>query len=253
MATTTRPPIRPNPERQAKEVAKRYVDSLSGILEGLGYATGFATEYPLLADVTAAIEDLSVVMRLASRSGDPVYCLREGGSSVPIVAVPLSAWGERELFRWYTLTPNYDYPELGRVYERVFRIRELVGGITVFKPSEIPEMIMAPLTNFLAVRFQWVADNPEFRSLGAAASTQANNPYLPFTVVAQTSGLRIHYSNSFAINFNNVFGAPTSKTPLQGWILPGIHKFAGMDSSGGFHYDPGTFPTPPKFQADLII
>lgn len=94
-------------------------------------------------------------------------------------------------------------------------------------------------------------DNPEFRSLGAASSDQANNPYLPFTVHTKTNGLRIHYSKTFALNFNPVLGAPT--TPVKGWILPGIHKFAGMDIKGRMRYDKATFSTPPDYSARLII
>jgi hypothetical protein len=124
-------------------------------------------------------------------------------------------------------------------------------GIVFTFPDAVPKMILQPLTKFLTVRFQWVADNPEMKSLGAASSAQANNPYLPFTVHTNTRDLRIHYSKTFAINFNNVFGAPT--TPLNGWILPGIHKFAGIDESGNFFYDSGSFTTPPDFSAQLMI
>jgi hypothetical protein len=127
----------------------------------------------------------------------------------------------------------------------------VLGKLISVDPREVPKMILSPLTKFLAVRFGWMAENPEFRSLGAAASRQANNPYLPLTVHTHTSGLRIHYSKTFALNFNTVFGAPT--TPLKGRILPGIHKFAGMDSKGRMRYDKGTFSTPPDFSANLLI
>jgi hypothetical protein len=106
-----------------------------------------------------------------------------------------------------------------------------------------------------SARFQWLAGNPGFQSAlqrsDASASPYSVSPYLPFTVETLASGLRIHYSNTFIINFNHVFGAPT--TPLNGWILPGIYRFAGMDKAGGFLFDKAAFTTSSAGTANLMI
>jgi hypothetical protein len=143
---------------------------------------------------------------------------------------------------------RYENPNFRTVNTR-FSI--LDANLQWLEPGDISAIVLAPLTKFLTVRFQWIADNPTIRSLGAAASMQANNPYLWLTVHSQKSGLRIHYSKTFALNFNPVFGART--TPKSGWILPGIHKFAGIDGYGKFLYDKGTFTTPPDFTVNLTI
>jgi hypothetical protein len=247
---TTRPPILPDPEKQAQEVAEQLTENL-GRSENLPYSR--SRERPLLlGDVEFAMEELhSLLLWVNTYAGDRVRipCVQDREDTVPIIGLPISA---------SLLGRNPDFFLRQRQYPWLFEesiLRRLFGRrspkIVWSKPSEAPEMVLSPLRKFLAVRFQWIADNPEFRSLGAASSMKANNPYLPFTVRTKTHGLRIHYSTTFAINFNNVFGAPTS--PLNGWILPGIHKFAGMDSSGSFYYDRGTFTTPPDFSAKLMI
>jgi hypothetical protein len=247
---TTRPPILPDPERQAQEVAERFTADL-GRLENLESSRSSETRYSLLADVEFAIEELRYVLLWANHAGVPVPCIRDGEDTVPIVGLPPSPAILRRFPPGYF--PPYPYPSFLRepFFYESFAQAFSRSEIVLAKPSEVPEMVSPPLTKFLTVRFQWIADNPEFRSVGAASSAQANTPYLPFTVYTNTSGLRIHYSKTFAINFNNVFGAPT--TPLNGWILPGIHKFAGVDGSGNFHYDTGTFTTPPDFTAQLMI
>jgi len=248
MATTRLPPRLPDPEKQAQEVAERLIANL-GRSENLEFSRSSETRYPPLADVEFAMEELNQVLLSARhpRTELGVACIQDGEDTVPIVALPssLAAFSPSEIYF------PYEYPPFPS--ERIlYALTQMFHtNIVLTRPSELPEMILLPLKKFLTVRFQWVADNPEFRSLGAASSAQVNNPYLPFTVHTNTSGLRIHYSKTFAINFNNVFGAPT--TPLNGWILPGIHKFAGMDGSGNFYYDSASFTTPPDFSAQLMI
>jgi hypothetical protein len=226
MATTRQPPRLPDPEEQAQELAQQLIANLAQS-EHLEVFRPFRTSYPFVADVEFAIEELNQILSSARYSGRDILCIQSGQDMVPVVGLPSS------------------YREWSQVFERA------KTPFVYNPPSLIPRLVLNPLQKFLTVRFRWVADNPEFRSLGAASSAQANNPYLPFTVHTNTSGLRIHYSKTFAINFNNVFGAPT--TPLHGWILSGIHKFAGMDVNGNFHYDPGSFTTPPDFSARLVI
>lgn len=178
-----------------------------------------------------------------------IACIRDGQDTVPIIGLPSSL----TLFgRWAKYSPvGFPPVPIEPVYSDILSEVFAPTKIVFTRTSQVSEMVLPPLTKFLTVRFEWAADNPEFRSLGAAGSARANNPYLPFTVHTKTSGLRIHYSKTFAINFNNVFGAPT--TPINGWIMPGIHKFAGIDGNGSFHYDPGSFTTPPDFSAQLMI
>jgi hypothetical protein len=246
MATTRLPPRLPDPDKQAQEVAERLTANL-GLSENLRFSGSSETHYPLLADVEFAMEELNQVLLSVRGRGRTILCIETREGAVPVVGMPSNL----AAFRGANYPP-YEYPRvpvefLYKVWSEVF-----AGTPFVFaEPSVIPKMVLGPLKEFLTVRFRWVADNPEFKSLGAASLPQANNPYLPFAVHTYTSGLRIHYSKTFAINFNNVFGGPT--TPVNGWILPGIHKFAGMDSNGNFRCDRGSFATPPDFSAQLSM
>lgn len=242
--STTRPPRRPDPEKQAEEAASSFVDRLGRENRGeYLWSAEKRVSYPLIGDVESTIEELDASLLWAERFGSDFPCIVEEQGAVPIVSAPIDP-------------RRYPYPPLGPPYypryaREAFEELSVLGEMIWTDPHDVPKMIAKPLTKFLTVRFGWVAEHPEFRSLGAAASGQGNNPYLPFTVHTRTSGLRIHYSKTFALNFNTVFGAPT--TPLRGWILPGIHKFAGMDSRGRMRYDKGTFSTPPDFSAKLMI
>jgi hypothetical protein len=234
--STTRPPRRPDPERQAEEVAYSFVNRLGREdREEYLWSPEKTIAYPLMGDVESTIEELDASLLWAERSGSGIPCIVDEEGAVPIVSTPIDP-------------RHYPYP---RPRDDPFEQLSVLGKMIWTDPREVPKMILGHLTKFLAVRFGWMAQNPEFRSLGAAASGQGDNPYLPFTVHTRTSRLRIHYSKTFALNFNAVFGAPT--TPLKGWILPGIHKFAGMDSRGRMRYDKGTFSTPPDFSATLFI
>jgi hypothetical protein len=248
--STTRPPRQPDPERQAEEVASSFVDRLSRKDRRDFLWAEERVAYPLLSDVESTIEELDTSLLWAEREGGRFPCiLDEEQVAVPIVSAPTDA--QRFPSRNAFYSPQFD-PFYHRQYvEEALEQLSVLGKIVWWDPRIVPKMILGPLTKFLTVRFGWMAENPEFRSLGAAASGPSNNPYLPFMVHTRTSGLRIHYSKAFALNFNPVLGAPT--TPVSGWILPGIHKFAGMDAKGRMHYDRGTFSTPPDFSAQLMI
>lgn len=244
MVTTTLPPIN-EPEKQAQELAERLRTDLRNY-KNTELLRPSETRYSLLADVEFAIEELRYFLLSADNNGVKIPCIKDGDDTVPIVKLPF-ALGRRLQPPFKTYPPAFPLGVPSNILSELFG-----GSKCVFShPSDIPDAVLSPLTKFLTVRFKWVAGNPEFKSLGAASSAQANNPYLPFIVKTNTKGLRIHYSKTFAFNFSNVFGAPT--TPLKGWILPGIHKFAGMDGAGNFHYDLGTFTTPPDFSAQLIM
>jgi hypothetical protein len=241
----TSPPLRPDPERQAEQVASRLTKNL-GSQQKREYLWDAEqpTPYPLLGDVETAMEELDALLIWAMRSGSTFPCIQdEEQGAVPIIIHPI----DPRLAGY----PYPSYPLFGPYMEEAVEGLSVLGKIVWPDPREVPKMVFSPLAKFLTVRFRWIAESPEFRSLGAASSGQANNPYLPFTVHTQTNGLRIHYSKTFAINFNGVLGAPS--TPVKGWILPGIHKFAGMDRGGRMHYDRATFSTPPDYTAHLMI
>jgi hypothetical protein len=250
MAATTRPPVQPpGPQQRAAEIAQQLV---AGLLTQPKTGTQVSArtwltdkEYPLLTDVEFAMEELNSLLWSATNAGFMIACVENAGDMVPVVGIPANAMLDRA-----PLPSSVPFdPE--NLYRHLLGSMGTDVSVQWFGPANIPAKVLAPLTKFLTVRFQWIADNPTIRSLGSAASVQANNPYLRFTVHTQKSGLRIHYSKTFALNFNPVFGAPT--TPKSGWILPGIHKFAGMDGNGNFLYDKGTFTTPPDFTAYLTI
>jgi len=243
MSTTTL--YLPDAQQRATQLAQQLT---SGLLASQGVASEFAQalhgQSSLLADVEFAIEELNSLLWAANRSGFSIACVPVDGDTVPVVGIPTIAP--------LGTTPQSLPSSPKEAYTKLINplLSCIPSGITWTQATDIPSMIVSPLTKFLTVRLQWIEDNPQFMSVGAD-SAQNISPYLPFTVHTQTTGLRIHYSKTFVLNFNSVFGAPT--TPLSGWILPGIHKFAGMDSAGNFYYDQGTFTTPPDFTASLLI
>jgi hypothetical protein len=243
---TTLPPIN-DPERLANESAQRLTNKLRESLERESLTTEITTsKESLMADVESELDSLRALLFSLKQYHDVIPCIRSGEYMVPIIAIPIMDKQIPSLpiipgIGWNT----HSFAAIAKYTNLNF------SDIKLTNPSEIPDMVFSPLKAFLQVRFEWLKDHPEFRNLGAAASHHASNPYLPVTVHTHTSGLRVHYSKSFVLNFSNVFGAPTS--PVKGWLLPGIHKFAGMDSSGMFHYDPGVFTTPPDHVVSLII
>jgi hypothetical protein len=237
-------------EEQATETARRLTLAL-GSSVFFKYSRPSELGKVFLADVESAVEDLHYALMWARNFGGGLPCISfDDQGFVPIVfPSPLAGFARikdlRVLGRFFRNSRKY-------FLEHIIDPNLLkVGTIDWQSPLEIPALVLPLLIQYLTVRFKWYADNPEFLSLGAASASQAHNPYLPFTVKANTKGLRIHYSKNFAFSFNNVFGAPTS--PVDGWILPGIHKFMGMDSSGNTYYDKGSFTTPPDFEAPLLI
>ncbi len=243
---TTRPSLLPqDPEKLAQEVAEQFTDTLDNS-ERVGYSKPPATRYPLMGDVEFAIEELHNVLMWANQAQTRIACIREDDGFVPVIGVPLGR-ALRQRFPLDHLPPHFGFSQETLLYERLLgqflRPDEILWAL----PGEIAEMVFFPLMKFLTVRFQWLADNP----LQSPAAPQSIGPYLPFTVETLTSGLRIHYSNTFAINFNHVFGAPTS--PLKGWILPGIYKFAGMDGTGNFLYDRATYTPSADGTANLML
>jgi len=259
---TTRPPLLlQDPEKLAQEVAELLTDKLDNSVK-VGYSKPPATRYPLMGDVEFAIEELHNVLMWANQAQTRIACIREDDGFVPVIGVPLGR-ALRQKFPLDHLPPHFGFSQESMLYERLLgqflRPDEILWAL----PGEVAEMVFFPLMKFLTVRFQWLAGNPGFpgalptgfqntlQSPDAPAAPQSIAPYLPFTVETLTTGLRIHYSNSFAINFNQVFGAPTS--PLKGWMLPGIYRFAGMDGTGNFLYDRATFTTAPDGTANLMI
>ncbi len=89
-------------------------------------------------------------------------------------------------------------------------------------------------------------------TLAAAAAGFTTVPRLrQFTVHTATSGLRIHYTPAYFINWSNVFGSPTS--PVAGWLQAGRYKFGGMDASANFRFDNANFDSPPLTSATLVL
>jgi len=243
MSTTTI--YLPDAQQRATQLAQQLT---SGLLATDSAASPFSQvvhgQSSLLADVEFAIEELNSLLWTAQQSGFSIACLAVDGDTVPVVSIPKIA----PLGAMPQPLPSSPKEAYSKLINPLLAC--VPSAVTWLQASDIPSMIVSPLSKFLTVRLQWIEDNPQFMSVGAA-SAQNINPYLSFAVHSQTAGLRIHYSKTFALNFNSVFGAPT--TPLSGWILPGIHKFAGMDKAGNFYYDQGTFTTPPDFTASLLI
>lgn len=120
--------------------------------------------------------------------------------------------------------------------------------------SEIKEILYRRVTRFLSVRYSIDEDEgprPRFASVGAARSSFTNRPagYLSFQVRTSLTGLRVHYSPSYLLDWSNVFGAPT--TPVDGWIRPGRYKFGAMKQDGSFLIDNANFDIPPLDAATL--
>jgi len=90
------------------------------------------------------------------------------------------------------------------------------------------------------------------RSLGGAVAGFTGIPTLyQATIHTAESGLRIHQSPAYFINWSMVFGSPTPS--VTGWLLPGRYKFGAMNPSGKFRFDKSNFDIPPLSSFDLVL
>jgi hypothetical protein len=97
------------------------------------------------------------------------------------------------------------------------------------------------------------------RKLTASASSSNNSTGtapngavgLPFTVITETPGLRIHVSTAVFFNPNTVFGGPSS--PVKGFLSPGRYVFGGYRTNGEGGFDRGEFPVPALREARLAL
>ena len=156
---TTRPLLLlQDPEKLAQEVAQQFTDTLDDS-ERVGYSKPPGTRYPLMGDVEFAIEELHNVLMWANQAQTRIACIREDDGFVPVIGVPLGR-ALRRRFPLDHLPPHSGFSQETFHYERLLgqflRPDEILWAL----PGEIAEMVFFPLMKFLAVRFQWLADNP---------------------------------------------------------------------------------------------
>jgi|SRR5271163_5118341 len=199
-----------------------------------------------LADVEYEIEKLKAEVFVWNQHLRNEYpCIADMDGLIP-VSIRV---GWPRFYLWNALWG--DAPEQLRKYYQARQVE------LVFSPmSNVLENVRKRLTKFLSVRSN-EDEAPEpmrARAVGAAPSgfTQPPNPYLPFEVHTRESGLRVHYSPAYFLDWSHVFGTPT--TPSNGWIMPGRYKFGGMRMNGDFLVDnSANFDIPPLSEAHLVL
>jgi hypothetical protein len=212
---------------------------------------GFSGESPILpgrsdvfvADVAADLERLGQFIKWSWKFHD-FPCLVDDEGPLPIdvsTSPPILSF-----MNISSGTPLYSFMEAfqGLKFEGIF-----VGLLK--------DVLHRRVTRFLSVRGSTDEDDeaPYARSVsvGAAHAGFSSGPtgYLSFQVQTMQSGLRIHYSPSYLLDWSKVFGAPS--TPVDGWIRPGRYKFGGMRNDGRFLIDDANFDIPPLRAASLIF
>lgn len=213
---------------------------------------GFLTGKPILpertdifvADIAFSLERYSSFIYRRWRFADaPCLIDNDGPTPVDISTLPLGFMKPPEP----TMTPlRYLITLFGEQLEFV--------GVEVEK---IKAILQERVTSFLSVRYSTDEHQGPARAVGgmvgAAPAGFTNWPtgYLKIQVQTAQSGLRIHYSPSYLIDWTNVLGAPT--TPVDGWIRPGRYKFGGMRSDGTLLIDNTNWNVPPQRTMSLIF
>jgi len=129
-------------------------------------------------------------------------------------------------------------------------------------PSEAKESFSKGLVDFLATRFSAVKLHPpspdrariHIGSIHAGLSGNSkSSPGISIKVFTQSNGLRVRYTMAYFPDLSSplVLGAPTS--PAEGWIHPGIWKFATDGPTVPLRFDSGDFPVPPLREIQLNI
>jgi hypothetical protein len=106
------------------------------------------------------------------------------------------------------------------------------------------------LTDFIARNEAKVPGGKDsrHRSVPPAGNVGAR---LPFRVITETRGLRVHYSPAYFFDPTSVFGGPSS--PVDGFLAPGRYIFGAYRSDGSAEFDRGEFDVPEAQEAWLAL
>jgi hypothetical protein len=240
-----------------REIAK----IVDGLLQGFGKEPTREIRLErtrfLLGDVEYNVERLSIMLFWWVRNISASYpCLIEREGPVPIMFDSAYSMGVR--FPPYLAISQFERGprsvyQAYNVLENFYGDKDLrIDGV---KADDLQERFRELLTKFIGTRSGGEDEAPTPRTaaaLGAASSGFIRqNPYLDLEVHTNETGLRIHYTPSYFVDWSNVFGSPT--TPSAGWILPGRYKFGAMRSNSDFLLDPANFDIPPTTAAHLVL
>jgi hypothetical protein len=248
------PASAPSPPRSAQPSAQRpsASDIATRLLDHFGDEKRAYSPIRMESDI-ADIEDSVHQLHLAALSSKRLLdgafpCVMMHGTPTPVPVSYLPFGGSSS---WWLKTVAE--PVRNQILEMCETLFGKVGKI-VFEPtSQMKQALQVLLVDFLKVRMQLDSEPraAAARSLGAAAASPRSGPHFPVVVTSRTSGLQINFSFGFEMNFARTFGSPTS--PVNGWLLPGLHRFAGIDSLGRLIVNAGLFRTPPDFNVGLNI
>lgn len=208
----------------------------NSLLEGIGNVERQYCPTSLdifVADVEADIDRLNLQLSYCYDHRLSYPCLDDFNSG----PVPLDMTFVVEMFLWSFDSFSYHSAlELLRRNASFFDNWQL--RYSEYSADEVVGFLNTRLFDFLTTRFS------------ARQSNISTRPGLPFRVITQRHGLRVHYSPSYAMKPSRVFGSPTS--PVDSWIQPGKWKFGAVGPNFKLRFDPADFDVPPLTEAHLV-
>lgn len=169
------------------------------------------------ADVEFSLDRFVHQYLFARGRGLPLPGIAVGDTIVPVDLFALPMLVDIHEYRYYWDFFPY-WIESGGIY-RGTQPLELIP----LSPNKALTSLESALHEFLAVRFS------------ARESNISQKPGLQFEVKTTTSGLRVHYSPAYLVNFNTVFSSPSS--PVKQWIQPGRYIFGAVGPNTPLQFD----------------
>jgi len=187
-------------------------------------------ERPFLADIEVAVDRFAFQLKMFEKTGLRLPCVALGDAGpAPIDLLPNSmVIPDVDLARCIVPDP----PRASAV--------SVPGPLraSIDLPS-VTTAFIGRLSALLEMRLKPAAPAPLM-------------PQLSFTVHTKKHGLRVHYSNTLLLNFDQVFGSPTS--PVVGWLRPGVYVFAVQKpGQPEILVDHGEYSVPPHTEAHLTV
>lgn len=195
-----------------------------------------------IADIENNIERFQTQIKLLSKSDERFPCiLWASGDPIPVDMGSSFLLEDIFIERW-------PFPFIKEILHYALSSFDMQNKYTLrlFPIHEVRQIFRSRLISFLYSRTlkNWDRQPPP-------PYDPSNGPgFLPFRVITQRQGLRVHYSPAYFFNPNQVFGSPTS--PVHGWIRPGRYVFGATGINLPLRFEQAEFDIPPCHEANLV-